>query len=202
MANLSKKQDEILEYLKVQVIDKGYPPSVREICDAVSLKSTSTVHSHLSQLEKKGYIKRDPTKPRAIEILSFSDNPIAKDFFEVPIIGNIANGTPLLSSENIESYFPLSADYINHETIFMIRAKGDSMINIGINNQDLVIVCQQNHAKNGDIIVALIEDYATIKTFYKEKDFIRLQPENPNMSPIIVKDITILGKVVGLFRKF
>lgn len=202
MANISKKQEEILEYLKIQVIDKGYPPSVREICNAVNLKSTSTVHSHLSQLEKNGYIKRDPTKPRAIEILSTQNNSLAKNFIEVPVIANIRTGIPLFSPENIEDYFPLSSNFVGSEKIFILRAKGESMINVGINNDDFMIVRQQETAENGDTIVALIEDYTTIKTFYKEKDFIRLQPENPSMSPIIVKDVVILGKVIGLFRKF
>lgn len=202
MANISKKQTEILEYLKIQVIDKGYPPSVREICDAVGLKSTSTVHSHLRQLESKGFIKRDPTKPRAIEILEISTSPTSKKFAQIPLIGNITTGIPLLSAENIVDYFPLPPTFENDASIFMLRVKGESMVNAGINNQDLVIVEQQETAKNGDIVVALIEDYATVKTFHKEKDFVRLQPEHPTMSPIIVKNVIILGKVVGLFRKF
>ena len=194
MSELSAKQRQILEYMKAEVREKGYPPSVREICDAVGLKSTSTVHGHLSRLEKKGLIRRDPTKPRAIEILD-SD-------FDVPIVGNITAGTPILAVENIEDTFPIPVDYIHNDTVFMLRVKGESMIEAGIFDKDLILVRQQQDANNGDIVVALIEDFATVKTFYKEKDFIRLQPENPSMSPIIVKDVAILGKVIGLFRKF
>lgn len=202
MAKISTKQSEILEYLKIQVINKGYPPSVREICKAVNLKSTSTVHAHLNQLEKNGFIKKDPTKPRAIEILNTNEKTVAKDFIEVPLIGNIHAGKPLFATENILEYFPLSSNFVTNEQIFMLRARGESMINAGINNNDLMIVQQQEYAKNGDIVVALIEEYTTIKTYYEEKDFIRLQPENPSMTPIIVKNAKILGKVIGLFRKF
>lgn len=202
MAKISTKQSEILEYLKIQVINKGYPPSVREICKAVNLKSTSTVHAHLNQLEKNGFIKKDPTKPRAIEILNTNEKAVAKDFIEVPLIGNIHAGKPLFATENILEYFPLSSNFVTNEQIFMLRARGESMINVGINNNDLMIVQQQEYAKNGDIVVALIEEYTTIKTYYEEKDFIRLQPENPSMTPIIVKNAKILGKVIGLFRKF
>lgn len=203
MSDLSAKQKQILEYMKAEVREKGYPPSVREICDAVGLKSTSTVHGHLSRLEKKGLIRRDPTKPRAIEILddSFYDTP-QRELVHVPIVGNIAAGTPILAEENIEDTFPIPVDYIHNDTVFMLRVKGKSMIEAGIFDRDLILVRQQNDANNGDIVVALIEDFATVKTFYREKDFIRLQPENPAMSPIIVKDVLILGKVIGLFRKF
>ena len=176
MSKLSAKQRQILEYMKAEVREKGYPPSVREICDAVGLKSTSTVHGHLSRLEKKGLIRRDPTKPRAIEILDSDFDAPQREFVNVPIVGNITAGTPILAVENIEE--------------------------AGIFDKDLILVRQQQDANNGDIVVALIEDFATVKTFYKEKDFIRLQPENPSMSPIIVKDVAILGKVIGLFRKF
>ena len=174
-----------------QVREKGYPPSVREICDAVGLKSTSTVHGHLSRLEKKGLIRRDPTKPRAIEILDSDFDAPQREFVNVPIVGNITAGIPILP-----------VDYIHNDTVFMLRVKGESMIEAGIFDKDLILVRQQQDANNGDIVVALIEDFATVKTFYKEKDFIRLQPENPSMSPIIVKDVAILGKVIGLFRKF
>lgn len=202
MSDLSAKQKQILEYMKSEVREKGYPPSVREICDAVGLKSTSTVHGHLSRLEKKGLIRRDPTKPRAIEILdTFYDAP-QREFVHVPIIGSIAAGTPILAEENIEDTFPIPVDYVHNDTVFMLRVKGKSMIEAGIFDRDLILVRQQNDAINGDIVVALIEDFATVKTFYREKDFIRLQPENSAMSPIIVKDVLILGKVIGLFRKF
>ena len=197
MSELSAKQRQILEYMKAEVREKGYPPSVREICDAVGLKSTSTVHGHLSRLEKKGLIRRDPTKPRAIEILDSDFDAPQREFVNVPIVGN-----PILAVENIEDTFPIPVDYIHNDTVFMLRVKGESMIEAGIFDKDLILVRQQQDANNGDIVVALIEDFATVKTFYKEKDFIRLQPENPSMSPIIVKDVAILGKVIGLFRKF
>jgi len=188
--------------MKAEVREKGYPPSVREICDAVGLKSTSTVHGHLSRLEKKGLIRRDPTKPRAIEILDSDFDAPQREFVNVPIVGNITAGIPILAVENIEDTFPIPVDYIHNDTVFMLRVKGESMIEAGIFDKDLILVRQQQDANNGDIVVALIEDFATVKTFYKEKDFIRLQPENPSMSPIIVKDVAILGKVIGLFRKF
>ena len=202
MSDLSAKQKQILEYMKAEVREKGYPPSVREICDAVGLKSTSTVHGHLSRLEKKGLIRRDPTKPRAIEILDTFYEGQQQEIFHVPIIVNIAAGTPILAEENIEDTFPIPIEYIHNDTVFMLRVKGKSMIEAGIYDRDLILVRQQNDAINGDIVVALIEDYATVKTFYRERDFIRLQPENSAMSPIIVKDVLILGKVIGLFRKF
>lgn len=202
MSELSTKQREILEYMKSEVRDKGYPPSVREICEAVGLKSTSTVHGHLSRLEKKGLIRRDPTKPRAIEILDTRVETPHHSLVHVPIVGSISAGTPILAVENIEDTFPLPEEYVHNSDSFMLRVKGESMIEAGIFDRDLILVRQQSDAKNGDIVVALIEDYATVKTFYKEKDFIRLQPENASMSPIIVKDVKILGKVTGLFRKF
>lgn len=202
MNELSAKQKQILEYMKAEVREKGYPPSVREICDAVGLKSTSTVHGHLSRMEKKGYIRRDPTKPRAIEILEAGFEVPQRELISVPIVGNITAGVPILAVENVEDTFPIPVDYVHNDTVFMLRVKGESMIEAGIFDKDLILVRQQQDAKNGDIVVALIEDYATVKTFYKEKDFIRLQPENASMSPIIVKDVTILGKVIGLFRKF
>ena len=209
MADISPKQLQILEYLKKEVREKGYPPSVREICEATGLKSTSTVHGHLSRLEKKGYIRKDPTKPRAIEILdgSVPENSsyeTEQEIIEVPVIGTITAGTPILAVENIEDSFPLPASYASGgNTLFMLKVKGESMIEAGIFDKDLVLVRQQPSANNGDIVVALIDDdYATVKTFYKEKGHIRLQPENSSMSPIIVNDCSILGKVVGLFRKF
>ncbi len=209
MADISPKQLQILEYLKKEVREKGYPPSVREICEATGLKSTSTVHGHLSRLEKKGYIRRDPTKPRAIEILDgipdeFENYQSEQEIIDVPVIGTITAGTPILAVENIEDTFPLPASYAaGGSTLFMLKVKGESMIEAGIFDKDLVLVRQQPSADNGDIVVALIDDdYATVKTFYKENGHIRLQPENSSMSPIIVNDCSILGKVVGLFRKF
>ncbi len=200
MQELSAKQQQILSYLKSEVQKKGYPPSVREICQAVGLKSTSTVHAHLSRLEKKGYIRRNPTKPRAIEILDQTDK---KDVMEVPIVGTITAGTPILAVQNIEDTFPLPVNFLNYDTdVFMLRVKGESMIEAGIFDRDLILVRQQSSADNGDIVVALLEDSATVKTYYKEKDYIRLQPENATMSPIITKDVKVLGKVIGLFRKF
>ncbi len=202
MNELSAKQKQILEYMKQEVREKGYPPSVREICEAVGLKSTSTVHGHLSRLEKKGLIRRDPTKPRAIEILDEDYALPEKELVQVPIIGNITAGSPILAVENIEDTFPIPLEYVHNDKVFMLKVRGESMIGAGIFDKDLILVRQQNTANNGDIVVALIEDYATVKTFYKEKDFVRLQPENPSMTPIMVRDVTILGKVIGLFRKF
>lgn len=203
MTDLSVKQQQILEFIKKEVSHKGYPPSVREICEAIGLKSTSTVHGHLSRLEKKGYIRRDPTKPRAIEVLNLE--PITEynqELVHVPIVGTITAGTPILAVENIEDTFPLPIQYVNNDDMFMLKVRGESMIEAGIFDKDLILVRQQQTAQNGDIVVALIEDYATVKKFYKEKDHIRLQPANSTMSPIIVQDCTVLGKVVGLFRKF
>lgn len=199
MKNVSKKQLEILDFIKSEVLKKGYPPSVREICAALGLRSTSTVHGHLIRLEKYGYIRRDPTKPRAIEIL---DNPKNREFVNIPIVGTIAAGTPILATENIEDTFPVPVDYVNNDTVFMLKVKGESMIEAGIFNKDLILVRQQNDAENGDIVVALIEENATVKRYFLENDHVRLQPENSAMSPIIVKDVSILGKVIGLFRKF
>ncbi|HQD51015.1 MAG TPA: transcriptional repressor LexA [Defluviitaleaceae bacterium] len=196
------KQLEILNYLKKEIKEKGYPPSVREICDAVDLKSTSTVHGHLNRLEQKGLIRRDPTKPRAIEILDESFYPMRQELVNVPIIGKVTAGQPILAVENIEDYFPLPVDYVKNDTVYMLHVQGDSMIEAGIFDKDLILVRKQSTAENGDIVVALIDEEATVKRFFREKDHIRLQPENPAMSPIVVKDVTILGKVIGLFRKF
>ena len=196
MSELSAKQRQILEYMKAEVREKGYPPSVREICDAVGLKSTSTVHGHLSRLEKKGLIRRDPT------ILDSDFDAPQREFVNVPIVGNITAGTPILAVENIEDTFPIPVDYIHNDTVFMLRVKGESMIEAGIFDKDLILVRQQQDANNGDIVVALIEDFATVKTFYKEKDFIRLQPENDAYDPIILTDVTILGKVIGVIRMY
>lgn len=199
---ISPKQREILDYLKSQIINRGYPPAVREICEAVQLKSTSSVHSHLETLEKNGYIRRDPSKPRAIEIIDDEFNLTRRELVNVPIVGTITAGKPILAVESIESYFPIPAEYMPNEETFMLKVKGDSMINVGIFNGDKILVQKQNTATNGDIVVALIEDSVTVKTFYKEKSFYRLQPENDAMEPIIVSELDILGKVIGLFRLF
>lgn len=202
-SNLSAKQQEILEYLKDCILKKGYPPAVREICEAVKLKSTSSVHAHLETLEEKGFIRKDPTKPRAIEILDDTFNLSRRELVNVPIVGAVSCGAPILANENIEGYFPVPPEYLHNKETFMLKVKGDSMINAGIFHGDLVLVEKANTAKNSDIIVALIEDSATVKTFYKENGYIRLQPENDSMDPIIVEgDMSILGKVIGLFRTF
>lgn len=198
---ISKKQEEILEYIKNEILNRGFPPAVREICEAVHLKSTSSVHAHLETLEKNGYIRRDPTKPRAIEILDDNFNLTRREVVNVPIVGTVAAGQPILAVENIENYFPIPAEYMPNEQSFLLKVKGDSMINIGILDGDQVLVKKQSTARDGDIVVALIEDSATVKTFYKENGYIRLQPENDFMDPIIVHgDVQILGKVFGVFR--
>lgn len=199
---ISAKQREILEYLKSQILSKGYPPAVREICEAVKLKSTSSVHSHLETLEKNGYIRRDPSKPRAIEIIDDIFNLTRRETVNVPIIGTITAGQPILAVESIEGYFPIPMEYMPNEETFMLKVKGHSMINVGIFDGDKILVKKQSTAVNGDVIVALIEDSVTVKTFYKENGYYRLQPENDTMDPIIVTDLNILGKVIGLFRLF
>ncbi len=196
----SAKQDEILAYIKEQILTKGYPPAVREICRAVHLKSTSSVHSHLETLEKNGYIRRDPTKPRAIEIVDDEFNLNRKEMRNIPIIGEVAAGLPIFAEQNISGYFPLIADELPSGDLFMLKVRGESMINVGIYDGDKVIVKQCQEAKNGDIVVALIEDSATVKTYYKEDGRYRLQPENDTMDPIYVDEVVILGTVVGLFR--
>lgn len=198
---ISKKQQEILDYIKNEILNRGFPPAVREICEAVNLKSTSSVHSHLEALEKNGYIRRDATKPRAIEIIDDNFNLARREVVNVPLVGTVAAGQPLLAVENVENYFPVPSEYIPNQQTFMLRVKGDSMINAGIFDGDQVLVKQQSTAQDGDIVVALIEDSATVKTFYKEKGYIRLQPENDEMDPIIIgNDLRILGKVFGVFR--
>lgn len=199
---ISKKQEEILEYIKSQILERGFPPAVREICEAVNLKSTSSVHSHLETLEKNGYIHRDPTKPRAIEILDDTFNLTRREMVNVPIIGRVAAGEPLLAQQNIENYFPIPAEMMPNKQTFLLQVQGESMINAGILNGDYILVQQQQTADNGDKVVALIDDGATVKTFYREEGIIRLQPENDFMDSIIVKDCTILGKVIGVFRFF
>lgn len=197
---ISKKQSEILEFIKDSILVKGYPPAVREICEAVHLKSTSSVHSHLETLEKNGYIRRDPTKPRAIEICDDSFQTVRTEMVSLPVIGRVAAGQPILAEENIESYFPIPAEFVPSGESFVLRVKGDSMINAGIYSGDQIFVNSCSTASNGDIVVALVEDSATVKTFYKENGYIRLQPENDAMEPIIVDDCQILGKVFGIFR--
>ena len=197
---ISAKQQEILEYIKDEILHKGYPPAVREICQAVNLKSTSSVHSHLETLEKNGYIRRDPTKPRAIEIMDDTFNLNRREMVNVPILGNVAAGEPLFAEENIEDYFPIPAEMVPNSEVFMLHVRGESMINVGILDGDNVLVQQQNTAKDGEMVVALVEDSATVKTFYKEDGYIRLQPEDDTMEPIIVPDCQILGKVFGIFR--
>lgn len=197
---MSPKQQEILDYIKSQILERGFPPTVRDICEAVHLRSTSSVHSHLETLEKKGYIKRDPTKPRAIEIMDDSFNFLRREMVNVPIVGKVAAGEPLLAQQNIEDYFPIPVEYMSNKQTFMLKVKGESMINAGIFDGDMVLVEQRQTADNGEIVVALIEDGATVKTFYKEEGVIRLQPENDTMDPIIVEDVQVLGKVIGVFR--
>ena len=199
---ISKKQLEILEYIKSQILERGFPPAVREICEAVNLKSTSSVHSHLETLEKNGYIRRDPTKPRAIEILDDSFNLTRREMVNVPIVGQVAAGEPILAQENIEDYFPIPVEHMPNKQTYMLRVKGESMVNAGILDGDMVLVEQTSTASNGDMVVALIDDGATVKTFYKEEGIFRLQPENDSMDPIIVKEVSILGKVIGVFRFF
>ena len=199
---ISPKQKEILEYIKSQILERGFPPAVRDICEAVHLKSTSSVHSHLETLEKNGYIRRDPTKPRAIEILDDSFNFMRREMVNVPIIGRVAAGEPILAEQNIENYFPIPMEYMPNSQTFILKVKGESMINAGILDGDFVLVEQRATARNGELVVALIEDGATVKTFYKEDGYIRLQPENDTMDPIIVTDLQILGKVIGIFRFF
>lgn len=195
------KQSEIYEYIKDQIRAKGYPPSVREICAAVGLKSTSTVHGHLQRLEKKGFIKRDPTKPRAIELVD--STVYKKEMINIPVIGTVTAGTPILAVENIEDTFALPVNFIkSNNELFILKIHGESMIDAGIMDEDFAILEQTNSAENGDIVVALIENEATIKRFYRENGYIRLQPENKTMEPIIVKDCKIIGRLVGLYRKY
>ena len=197
---ITQKQSEILEYIKSQILNKGYPPSVRDICTAVNLKSTSSVHAHLESLEKNGYIRRDPTKPRTIEIIDDNFNLTRREMVNVPVLGQVAAGEPILAVDNITGYFPIPSEFMPNEETFILTVKGDSMINIGIYNGDQIVVEKCNTAENGEIIVALIDDSATVKRFYKENGHIRLQPENDFMDPIIVDDCMILGKVIGLMR--
>ena len=197
---ISDKQAQILEYIKDQIMEKGYPPAVREICEAVHLKSTSSVHSHLATLEKRGYIRRDPTKPRAIEICDDNFQMLRTETASLPVVGRVAAGEPIFAEQNIESYFPVPAEYVPRGESFVLKVHGTSMINAGIMDGDYIFVNSCRNAENGEIIVALIDDSATVKRFYKEDGHIRLQPENDEMEPIIVEDCQILGKVFGVYR--
>lgn len=197
---ITGKQKEILEYIKEEILKRGYPPAVREICEAVRLKSTSSVHSHLETLEKNGYIRRDPTKPRAIEIMDDSFQMVRHEMTSIPIVGCVAAGQPILAQENIEGYFPIPAELVPNAETFALKVKGESMINVGILDGDQIFVERCNSARNGDMVVALVDDSATVKTFYKEDGHYRLQPENDTMDPIIVDHVEILGKVFGVFR--
>ncbi len=201
-SSLSSKQIEILEYIKKNILEKGFPPSVRDICDAVGLSSTSSVHSQLANLEKKGFIRRDTFKSRSIEIVDDDFQLARREVVNVPMIGTITAGQPILAVENINDYFPIPAELMPNAVTFMLKVKGDSMINAGILDGDEIIVRQQNYADNGDYVVALIDDSVTVKTFYKEKDHVRLQPENDSMEPLIFDNVEILGKVIGVFRMF
>ena len=197
---ISDKQAQILEYIKDQIMEKGYPPAVREICEAVNLMTTSSVHSHLATLEKRGYIRRDPTKPRAIEICDDNFQMLRTETASLPVVGRVAAGEPILAEQNIESYFPVPAEYVPRGESFVLKVHGTSMINAGIMDGDYIFVNSCRNAENGEIIVALIDDSATVKRFYKEDGHIRLQPENDEMEPIIVEDCQILGKVFGVYR--
>ena len=197
---ITEKQSEILEYIKAQILERGFPPAVREICEAVHLKSTSSVHSHLETLEKNGYIRRDPTTPRAIEILDDAFNLTRREMAQVPIVGRVAAGEPLLAEQNIEDYFPIPVERLPNNQTFLLQVKGESMINAGILNGDYILVEQTPSASNGEVVVALVEDGATVKRFFKENGHYRLQPENDTMDPIIVDEVTIVGKMIGLLR--
>ncbi len=201
---LSDKQQRILDFIRNEQLNKGYPPSVREIGEAVGLKSTSTVHGHLARLEKKGYIRRDPTKPRAIEIIEEGFTPVRHELVNIPVVGRVAAGEPLLAAENVEDYFPVPIDYIrsSNASLFMVQVKGESMVNAGIIDGDLLIVEQQSTASDRDIVVALLDDSVTVKTYYREANTVRLQPENDTMAPIYTTDVSILGKVIGLYRNY
>lgn len=197
---ISAKQEEILNFIKSEILKKGYPPAVREICEAVHLKSTSSVHAHLESLEKNGYIRRDPTKPRAIEIIDDEFGLARREMVQIPIVGQVAAGEPIFAEQNIQDYFAMPADMVPDGDLFMLNVKGESMVNMGILDGDSVICCQQETAHNGEVVAALVGDSATIKRFYKESGHFRLQPENDHMDPIIVDDCRILGKVVSLVR--
>lgn len=200
--DLSQKQIEILLYIKNEIQRQGYPPAVREICKGVNLKSTSTVHGHLEKLEAKGYIRKDPTKPRAIEILEQEDDFLMtrKKTVDIPILGRVTAGEPILAVENIEDTYPVPIEMVEGHDVFILRIQGESMIDAGILDGDMVLVQKQENASNGEIVVAMIDEEATIKRFYKEASRIRLQPENQFMEPIFTDNVQILGKVIGLYR--
>lgn len=199
-SDLTPKQQEIFDYMKSVILDRGYPPSVREIGEAVGLKSTSSVFTHLEAMERKGFIRKDPSKPRAIEICDDSFQMVRTETASIPVVGTVAAGTPILAEQNVDSYFPIPMDRVPQGDAFILKVKGNSMINIGIMNGDNVLVEATKNVYNGDIVVALVDDSATVKTFYREDGHIRLQPENDDMEPIIVTDCTILGKVFGVYR--
>ena len=199
---ITDKQREILEYIKSQILERGFPPAVREICEAVNLKSTSSVHSHLEALEKNGYIRRDATKPRAIEIIDDSFNLTRREVVNVPMVGSVAAGQPILAVENIENYFPIPTEFLPNNQTFLLKVRGESMINAGILDGDYVVAHKTPVAENGDIVVALLEDEATVKRFFREDGHIRLQPENPAFQPIISEQVVILGRVVSLIRNY
>lgn len=196
---LNVQEKRVFDYLKEQIREKGYPPSIREICAALNFRSTSSVHQYIARLAEKGYIDKGDLKTRAIKIVG--DEPT----ISIPIVGKVAAGEPILAQENIEDYFSIGESFFSQSDLknetFVLKVQGESMINAGINNGDYIIVSKENTARNGQIVVAMIDGNATVKTFYKEKDYVRLQPENDTMEPIIVKDVQIVGKVVGLFRK-
>ncbi|MGB4592953.1 MAG: transcriptional repressor LexA [Coriobacteriia bacterium] len=201
---LTRRQRQILDFIRAEIHRRGFPPSVREIGEAVGLSSSSTVHSHLAALEAKGLIRRDPSKPRALEVLDYRDTDRAVDYGSVqavPLVGSVAAGSPILAAENIESTISLPAELAGGESTFILRVKGESMIEAGIMDGDFVVVRQQQTANNGEIVVAMLDDAATVKRFFREADRIRLQPENSSMDPIYARDVTILGKVVALFRR-
>lgn len=213
MNNLKEREQRILDFMKSEIKTKGYPPTVREICAALQIKSTSTAHKDIASLVQQGYLKKDPSKPRALMVVDAEDKAASSDRFQpverediidVPVVGRVAAGTPILAEQNIEETFPVPAQFAGRSN-FMLRVRGESMINVGIMDGDLILVEEQNTARNGEIVVAMIDGFeseATVKTFYKEDGHIRLQPENDTMSPIIVQDVKVLGKVKGVFRYF
>jgi repressor LexA len=201
MDDLTQREKSVIGFIATNIKTKGYPPSVREIGQAVGLKSSSTVHGYLKRLEAKGYIRRDPAKPRAMEIME-SEYIYRRDTASVPILGQVAAGQPMLASESYDESLPISTAYFGEGKFFMLKVRGDSMIDAGIHQDDLVVVRQQSNANNGDIVVAMIDDEATVKRFFKENSHIRLQPENKNLEPILIKDVSVLGKVIGLMRRY
>jgi len=205
MEELSKRQQSILQFIIDEIKTKGYPPSVREIGKAVGLKSPASVHSHLKTLEKLNYLRRDPSKPRAIEVIYNNDQEAKndKEMINIPVVGKVTAGAPILAEENVEDYFPLPLSYlkVGNNDLFMLKVSGDSMIEAGIHDGDYVIAEKQSYAENNEIVIALLDDEATVKRFFKEEDHVRLQPENPAYEPIISKDVKIIGKVTGLFIK-